>query len=56
MNTETVRTISIEIYKRNIRARIALLILRGINRGLRPDERQELKNLQARLDQAEKQS
>jgi hypothetical protein len=56
MTTETQRTGSIENQKRNIRNRIALLTLRGISRPLTTDETQELKDLQAKLSELEKQS
>lgn len=56
MTTKTLRTGSIETHKRNIRSRIALLTLRDINRGLTKEERSELKELQAKLTELEKQS
>jgi len=56
MTTETIRTVTPEIHKRNIRARIALLILRSISRLLTVEETQELKELQNKLDQMQRQS
>ena len=54
MNTETIRTVSPETYKRNIRARLALLTLRSIHRPLTAEEKQELKDLQNKLSQLER--
>jgi hypothetical protein len=51
MTTATLRTGSIETQLRNIRNRIALLTLRGINRQLTAAESQELRELQGKLMQ-----
>ena len=56
MISDTLRTGSIEFQKRNIRNRIALLTLRGINRPLTIEETQELKDLQNKLTNLERQS
>ena len=52
----TVRTISPMIQLRNIRNRIAVLTMRKLFGGLTLDEMQELKQLQDKLIQLERQS
>ena len=57
MTTDTtVRTISPMIQLRNIRNRIAVLTMRRVFGGLNKTESQELKDLQNKLTELEKQS
>lgn len=56
MNNTTRRTVSVEVYLRNIRNRIAVLTMRKLFGGLTEQEVKELKELQAKLDKVEKQS
>jgi hypothetical protein len=51
---KTVRTVSIETHKRNLRSRIAWLLMHGINRGLSEEETKELLEKQEELRKLER--
>lgn len=56
MNTETVRTVTPDIYLRNLRNRAAVLTLHSINRLLTADETKELKELREKIAEMERQA